>query len=418
MKLMKKHSIEAMLAWRNVWKNKRRTILTLLTIMVGCAMIIFFRATQDGSYEKMIDDSIAANTSHIQIHEKGFQENMSIDYAFAPDEYPSIISFLQKSPAVLATSKRIHAGGLISHGNNTFVVLIQAVDPVQEQKISNLHTTVQPGGRYLTPDDRKKIIMGATLAKNLNVTTGDTVSMISQGFDGSFAAANVEIAGIFRTRNPRYDQAMVLMPIAQAIETFTMGDYVSSIAVSLKHTSDMETVRDQLRGLPESKGLEIMGWDELIPELIQAIVMDKLFGYIFYFILILITAFGVLNTIQMSVFERTRELGIMMSIGTKPSQIVIMVMMESVYISLLGVLLGILIGSGISYYFFLHPFDFSEYQKEMEVFAQVTTVFPAKLTLNNVSVTAFFTFLAGVLFSIAPARRAAKLNPLKAIRQL
>ena len=414
--MLKQSSIEVMLAWRNVWKNKRRTILTLLTIMVGCAMIIFFRSTQDGSYETMIEDSIAANTGHIQIHEKGYWENMSIDYAFIPGG--PIMSYLRKSPAISAMSKRIHAAGLISYENNTFGALIQAVDPEQEKKVSTLHKTIQPGGRYLTPDDGKKIIIGATLAKNLNAKVGDTVSMISQGFDGSIAAANFTIAGIFKTRNPRYDQSTIIMPLAQAMETFTMMNYLSSIVIRLKDTSDMEKVRNELRGLPGTKKLEIMGWDELTPELIQAIVMDKLFGYIFFFILFLITAFGVLNTVQMSVFERTRELGIMMAIGTKPRQIVTMVLLESVFISLLGVILGIIAGSSISYYFFIHPFDFSDYQKEMEVFAQVTTVFPAKLTVHNVITTAFFTFLFGVLFSIAPARRASKLNPLKAIRQL
>lgn len=414
--MLKQSYIEIMLAWRNVWKNKRRTILTLLTIMVGCAMIIFFRSTQDGSYETMIEDSIAANTGHIQIHEKGYWENMSIDYAFIPSS--AIMSYLRKNPAISAISRRIHAAGLISYENNTFGALIQAVDPEQEKKVSTLHTTIQPGGRYIRPDDGKKIIIGITLAKNLNAMVGDTVSMISQGFDGSIAASNFTIAGIFKTRNPRYDQSMIIMPLAQAIETFTMIDYLSSIVVRLKNTSDVERVRDELRALPGTKKLEIMGWEELTPELIQAIVMDKLFGYIFFFILFLITAFGVLNTVQMSVFERTRELGIMMAIGTKPRQIVTMVLLESVFISLLGVIFGIIVGCSISYYFFIHPFDFSDYQKEMEVFSQVTTVFPAKLSVNNVVTTALLTFLFGVLFSIAPARRASKLNPLKAIRQL
>jgi putative ABC transport system permease protein len=416
MKLLKQSYIEIMLAWRNVWKNKRRTILTLLTIMVGCAMIIFFRSTQDGSYEKMIEDSIAANTGHIQIHEKGYWENMSIDYAFIPSS--AVMSYLRKNPAISATSRRIHAAGLVSYGNNTFGALIQAVDPEQEKRVSTLHTTIQPGGRYIRPDDGKKIIMGITLAKNLGAKVGDSVSLLSQGFDGSIAAANFTIVGIFKTRNPRYDQTTIIMPLAQAVETFSMIDYLSSLVIRLKNTSDMERVRDGLRALPGTKRLEIMGWDELTPELIQAIVMDKLFGYIFFFILFLITAFGVLNTVQMSVFERTRELGIMMAIGTKPRQIVTMVLLESVFISLIGVILGIIVGSSISYYFFIHPFDFSDYQKEMEVFSQVTTVFPAKLYAHNVITTALFTFLFGVLFSIAPARRASKLNPLKAIRQL
>ncbi|HOD15578.1 MAG TPA: ABC transporter permease [Spirochaetota bacterium] len=412
----RKFYIEVMLAWRNVWKNKRRTVLTLLTIMMGCSMIMFFRATQDGSYEAMIEDSIAANTGHIQVHEKGFWENMSISYAFRPEG--PVVSYINSSPDVLASTKRVHAAGLASYGNNTFIAVVQGVDPEKEKLVSTLHETILPGGRYLAADDGKHIVIGATLAKNLGVKVGDTVAMISQGFDGSIAAANLAVVGIFKTLNPRYDQSMMVMPLATAIETFTMMDYISSIAVRLKSTADMERVRDELRALPEKQKLEIMGWDELTPELIQAIVMDKFSGYVFFLILLLITAFGVLNTVQMSVFERTREIGIMMAIGTRPGQIVRLVLFESIFISLIGVALGIILGASISYYFFIHPFDFSAYQKEMEVFAQVTTVFPAKLTWANVVVTSLLTFLFGVLFSILPARRASKLNPIKAIRQL
>lgn len=416
MKLPKEASIEVMLAWRNVWKNKRRTVLTLLTIMVGCAMIIFMRATQDGSYEAMIEDSIAANTGHIQVHEKGFWENMSIDYAFIPEG--PVMSYIEKSPAVFASSKRIHAAGLVSHGNNTFGALIQGVDPDREKQVSTLHKTIRPGGRYLSSQDGKHIVIGETLAKNLGVKVGDSISMLSQGFDGSIAASNLTIVGVFKTLNPRYDQVLILMPLSTAENLFTMMGYISSVVVRLKSTSDMEAVRAEMRRLPGTKQLEIMGWDDLTPELIQAIVMDKLFGYIFYFILLLITAFGVLNTVQMSVFERTREIGIMMAIGTRPGQVVRLVLLESVFISVLGVVLGALLGSGISYYFFVNPFDFSDYQKEMEVMGQVTTVFPAKLKAANVAITTIITFLFGVLFSIAPARRASKLNPIKAIRQI
>ncbi len=260
--------------------------------------------------------------------------------------------------------------------------------------------------------------MGATLAKNLKVKVGDSVSVLSQGFDGSIAAANVTIVGIFKTRNPRYDQTTIMMSFNQAAETFTMMGYISSIAVRLKQTEDMETVRDELRSLPGSKVIEVMGWDDLTPELIQHIVMDKLFANIFYIVLLLIIAFGVLNTIQMSVFERRRELGIMMAIGTRPSQIVTMVLCESVYISFIGAILGIVFGSLISFYFTVYPLDYSEYQKEMEAFNQITTVFPTRLTAKNLISTAFFTFCIGVLFSIAPARRASRLRPLDAIRQL
>ena len=408
--------IEVMLAWRNVWKNKRRTVLTLLTIMVGCAMIIFFRAFQEGGYGKMIDDSVIANTGHIQIHEKGYWENQSIDYAFIPGG--RLEAYLRKNPAVAAYGRRVQAAGLISFKDNTYAAMVQAVNPELEKTVCNLNETIEKGGRYIVSGDGKNIVIGKTLAKNLGATIGDTVSLLSQGFDGSIAAANLTIVGIFNTRNPRYDQVMIVMPIEEAMERFTMMGYVSSVVIRLKNTADMEDVRNEIRALPGMKGLEVMGWDELTPELIQHITMDRLFGNIFYIVLLLITAFGVLNTIQMSVFERTRELGIMMAIGTRPGQILTMVLIESVLISILGVALGIIAGSGLSYYFTVHPLDYSQYQKELEAFNQITTVLPAKLTIRNIFNSGLQTFLFGVIFSILPARRASRLKPLKAIQQL
>ena len=155
-----------------------------------------------------------------------------------------------------------------------------------------------------------------------------------------------------------------------------------------------------------------------MPELVQFIVMDDISGYIFDFILFLVVAFGILNTIQMSVFERTREFGVMLSIGTRPQQISAMILMESVYIALIGIILAIGLGYAISLYFEINPIDYSKFSEEIAVWGISTTLYPARTTFINIAMTSLFTFLLAVLFSIFPARRAAKLNPIQAIRKL
>jgi putative ABC transport system permease protein len=413
---MKLHFFEITLGWRNVWKNRRRTILTLLTIMVGCAMIIFMKSIQKGAFGKMVEDAVSANTGHIQVHEKGFWENMNIDYALKPDS--RITNRLDAMPAIAAYSLRVNAAGFVSSGNTTEGAIIQAVDPDRERKVTDLHTDIRPGGRYLREDDLTNIVMGETLAENLGVKVGDTISMISQGFDGSVAAANLTVVGLFKTKNPEYDDTLVIMPLAQAMDTFTMMGYVNSIVIRLKDGMTMEETREGLRRAMGEKELEIMGWDELMPDMVQFIDMKRAGTYIFEFILFTLAAFGVMNTIQMSVYERIREFGIMMAIGTRPERIRRMVQAESLIIAILGVVLGAALGSALAVYFTYHPLDYSSLAGQMKTWGISISSFPARLEASNILSTSSVMLVVCVLFTISPARYASRLRPIEAIRKL
>ena len=404
------------LAWRNVWRNTRRTVLTLLTIVVGCAMIILMNAIAKGGHDRMIEDAVSLGTGHIQVHERGFWDNQTIDYAFiAP---PALLEALERNPAVEAYTLRVQAAALLSSSSNTAGALIQGIDPVRERLVSNLHAKTLPGGRFLEKGDSNGTVLGEKLAKNLGVKPGDTISFISQGFDGSIAAEKLTVTGLVRTGSPDYDKMLMLMTIDRARSAFAMGDFIHAVTVKLGEPGRLEEVISKLRQVRSNSSLEIMGWDALMPVLVQFIVMDDVSAWIFDFILLMLVAFGILNTIQMSVFERTREFGIMLSIGTRPSQVVSMVLVESALISVMGVGLGVLLGYLSSYYFFVNPIDYSSYAEELAVWSVSTTVFPADATWLNMSVTAGFTFLFAMLFSIFPARRASRLKPVEAIRHL
>jgi putative ABC transport system permease protein len=406
----KELSIILSIAWRNVWKNKRRTILTLLTIVVGCGMIIFMNAIATGGHEKMIEDAVATNAGHIQIHEKEFWENRSMDYAF--NNYTSLLESLKDYEEIKGFSRRIHGGGLLSFENTTSSALIQGIEPEAEKSVSDIYLKIQKGGRYLNNLDTDSIIIGKVLAKNLGVTVGSTLALISQGFDGSIAAENLTVVGIFNTGNPEYDNFHLFMPFRQAQRTFTMMSYINSITIRLKNSGYTEKIKAAIKSRPDAKKLEVMGWDELMPELVQFIVMDDFSAYIFDFILFMVVAFGILNTIQMSVFERTRELGVMLAIGTRPEQVIRMVLFESSFITLLGIILGVSLGSAVSYHFTLNPIDYTEYADEMQIWGVSTVTFPAKITYFNLLVTSAFTFILSMIFSFFPARRASRLKPI------
>lgn len=407
--------IIAKLAWRNVWRNRRRTILTFLTIFVGCGMVIWMNAWAKGSHDQMINDLVSMNAGHIQIHEKGYWDNQTIDYAFQPSD--GLMKAIAGDPDIAGYAKRVHTGGLISYKENTSGALVQAVEPAQEKKVSDIYERILPGGRYLQKGD-KEILMGEILAKNLHVSVGSEIALISQGFDGSIAAGKFKIAGIFRTGHPEYDRALTIMTLDRADEMFAMTGYIHSVCISLKNIDSLDRVESGLSALTGNDKLEVMGWNTLMPEIVQFIEMDNASTYIFDAILLIVLAFTMLNTIQMSVFERTREFGVMLSIGTKPSQIVNIVVLESFFISLMGIIFGIVLGWTLSWYYQIYPLDYSEYAKELTSWGISTTIFPTDATLLNVIVSSIITFVMTIIFSIFPAFKASRLNPVDAIRHL
>jgi ABC-type lipoprotein release transport system permease subunit len=373
------------------------------------------RSLQNGGYAQMIDDAVAPLTGHIQVHEKGFQENMTLEYAFKYDS--SMLDEIKRIKAVKEAAPRIYAGGLLIYKDSSAGAEILAMRPELERNIINLHNYILPGGRFLEKGDSRSIILGKNLADNLGIKTGETVSIVSQGFDGSIAADSFEVKGIFRSPNVSYNRTLALIPFVRGNETFSMSGYISSIVI---RADDIDSVPIVTRKVEEIVGedLEVMPWDKLMPEILQFIVMDRASSHIFVFILYMIVAFGILNTIQMSVFERIRELGIMLSIGTSPARIFSMIITESAIISVIGIILGLLSGAALSCYFTVYPMDFSEYQAEMELYGMSTLVYYAKLKASDFYYTGLMVFLLSLAFTFFPARRAAKLNPVRAIRHL
>ncbi len=403
------------ISWRNVWRNSRRSFLTFLTIAAGATMIIFMRSLQNGGYEQMIEDSIAPLTGDIQVHEKGFWKNMTMEYAFRDDR--GMAEEIRKIPSVRGVAPRIYAGALLISKNSSAGAEILAVDPESEKKISTLHSYILPGGRYLEAGDRLSIILGDVLAGNLGVNIGDEVSFVSQGFDGSIAADSFIVRGIFRCPDISYNRTLALIPFEQGNETFSMDGYISSYVIRTADTDSVSAVLKRVKAIAGSE-LEVMPWDELMPEVLQFIAMDRVSSHIFVFVLYMIVAFGILNTIQMSVFERTRELGIMLSIGTTPARILAMVLSESFFIAMTGITIGVICGGVLSWYFTVHPLDFSQYREEVELYGMSTVIYYAKIRAADFFITSAFILFISMAFTFFPARRASRLDPVRAIRHL
>lgn len=401
------------MAWRNVWRNRRRTILTVAAIAFAVAISVFMRGLQMGTYEQMINNVIRINTGYLQIHKKGFWDNKTLRYTLKPD--PQLPQILSRQSHITSFAQRVEADGLASAEENTNGVLIIGVDAQAEA--TTLKEKIKKG-KFLSEETSQGTVIGETLAKNLNVSLGDEITLLVQGFDGSLGAGVYNVEGIFRTGDPGLDRSVVFLNLKAAQELFWLGDRISQVLVFLDDASNLEEVTQNLRAELDLNAYEVMPWEELMPELVQLIAFDNASGQLFLMLLILVVAFGILNTVLMSVFERVKEFGVMLALGMKPKKIVGLVFIESTLLSLIGVIFGNIIGFGLNWYFSYHPISLSEKLSEvMEEFGFTAQLF-VKPTFSTFLEVTIAVFVVSLIMTIYPTIKATRFRPVEALRHI
>jgi putative ABC transport system permease protein len=408
-------SIETKMAWRNIWRNPRRTILTVGAITFATVLLVFMLSFQFGSYETMINTSVKISTGHLQIQAEKYQEKKSIRFVI-PDPR-AIGDIVDQIPAVAAYTFRGQAFSLISSKDRTYGVVVTGIDPQKEITVSRIKKLVQ-AGTFLAAEDVNQALVGNLLAKNLRVSIGDELTLLGQGRDGSIGATVVQVKGIFRSGIDEFDRSAMQIPLSTFQDTFSMEEAVHEVVVIAKSLSDVSRIKAQLNAalavLNNRKPLKTLDWQELMPGLRQAIEMDLVSGLIFYGLLIIVVAFSILNTFLMAIFERTKEFGVMMAVGTTPRRLTKILLIESMSMTLIGIITGIFIGIGITYYFQIHGIDFSGGSELLSQFGITGRMYP-KLSLLSVSIgpfmVLFFTFLA----ALYPALKIRRLRPVEAM---
>jgi ABC-type lipoprotein release transport system permease subunit len=403
------------MAWRNVWRNPRRTILTVCAITFASVLLVFMLSFQFGSYETMINTSVKISTGHLQVQAEKYHEKKSI--RFVIPEPQVIADIVDQIPEVAAYTFRGQAFSLISSKNRTYGVVVTGIDPQKEVNVSRLKKLVREGN-FLSANDVNQAVVGKLLAKNLRVTIGDELTLLGQGRDGSIAATVVPVKGIFSSGINEFDRSAIQIPLAVFQDTFSMDDAVHEVVVIGKSLSDVPKIKAKIQAaltaLNNDKSLKTLDWQELMPGLRQAIEMDLVSGLIFYGLLIIVVAFSILNTFLMAIFERTREFGVMMAIGTTPRRLTKVLLIESMAMTAIGIIAGILIGMGVTYYFQINGIDFSGGSELLNQFGITGRMYP-KLSFLSVSIgpfmVLFFTFIA----ALYPALKVRRLLPVEAM---
>jgi ABC-type lipoprotein release transport system permease subunit len=337
------------MAWRNLWRNKRRTLITAASVFFAVILAIFMNSMQIGTWANMIDNVVGSYTGYAQIHKAGFWNDQTIDNSIeilTPDSIQDIPDNVEQ------LVPRLESFSWISSDTRARGGLVIGIDPDQEAAFTHLNEKVKQG-RYFKANDRT-VLVGTGMAELLKVGVGDTLVFLGQGYHGTNAVGKYPIIGLVKFGNPEMNKQVIFLPLKEAQWLYGAENRVTSIVLQLKSNSSYNaTVKSIKRHLPEK--FEVMGWKEMLPELVQAIQSDSGGMYIMLFVIYVVIGFGIFSTILMMTAERKHEFGVLLAIGMKRSRLIKTIFYESSMLSILGVLAGILIVLPVIIYFSNHP---------------------------------------------------------------
>ena len=401
------------LAWRNLWRHSRRTWLTVGAMVFCNVLLIFLISLQLGSYQMMIDNSLAAYTGHLQVQHRGYLEQQRMRQS-VPD-VNALAHELHTALGQGEVAARGMAFVLASSRERSFGVLLSGVQADNEPGVSTFPGLIRQG-RYLDAGDSEHIVVGSVLAQNLRVGLGDEITFIGSGRDGSFAAGVATVVGILESGMEEIDRSVAQVPLDWFQQMFTMGDSGHAVVVRLPGLEQIPAALVTARALvEENPDLVVHDWDAMLPGLRQAIASDMASGWFMYAVLIVLVTFSVLNTQLMSVLERTREFGVMLALGMRPAQLARLVGMETLLMSGLGMVLGVFLGSLVTWYLSVAGFAYPGMDELGAKFNMPGRMYP-EVSLLSLLWGPAVVFLGGLLASLYPALRLLRLVPVAAMR--
>ena len=401
------------MAWRNLWRHKRRTWLTVGAMIFSNLLLVFMISLQFGSYRMMIDNTLKSYTGHMQVQHEGYNDDPKIRNSF--DNIVTLADDIRKRLGSDTVAARGVAFAMTSSEQRSYGLQIIGVEPPYEIKVSTLPGLINKG-HYFTDFNAEEIVIGSVLARNLRVDIGDELTLLGSGRDGSFAAGVVIVTGIFDSGNTDVDRSMAQLPLGYFQSLFSMGKQGHNIVINADDLSSVATLQQSVNNiLNERKELVVLDWNQLQPGLQQAIKADMASAWFMYAVLIVLVAFSVLNTQLMSVLERTREFGTMMALGFKPVRLGTLVITETFIMSSLGLAIGAGLGAALAYYLSIVGFSYPGMEEMAARFNLPDRMYPS-LSLLSIFLGPGIIFLCSLLASIYPALRLFFLHPVIAMK--
>jgi len=400
------------LAWRNLWRNRTRTLITMASVFFAVVLSVVTMALQQGVWENLIKNVVSFYTGYAQIHQNGYWEEQILDNSFETSD--TLTHKVLQEPLVNAVAPRLESFALASSEKITKGSMVIGIDPPKENSITNLQSKVIRGN-YLNPTDTAAL-MAEGLAKKLQLNLNDTLVLLGQGFHGATAAGKYAIKGIVKFGSPELNDAAVYLPLGLAQELYSAPNRLTSMVIGVADPARLQTVTAALKQ-QLGNTYEVMSWKELMPEIVQHMRTDTGGTYITIAVLYLLITFGIFGTLLMVVAERRFEFGMLMAIGMKRRLLMRVVLLESVFISIAGCIAGMLISIPVVYYLKIYPLRFSGEVAEVYSKFGFEPVFP---TTTNPSVfieQAMVVLVIALVLSLYPLYKVKTMNEVEAMRR-
>ncbi len=403
------------MAFRNLLRQRRRSLLTGLMMVIGYILYALTVGTLEGSWGTIVEVITRDHTGHAQIHATGYLDQPSLSKNFA--DTPELYATLAQEQNLAAATPRVRAAALAFVETKTTGVQVIGIDPQRETAVTRIANKVHEG-TFLPPAAAKQALIARTVADILKARVGSELTLISQGADGSIANDLFTVIGILGDTKDASEQNRVYLHIADAQEYLALDGKVHEIALLYRDRTTIEPTTTRLGAVLATAGfrdLSLESWMEIEPEFYRTMRADKKGGDIQMFIILLIVAVGVLNTVLMAVLERTREYGVMAALGTRPRQIFSLIVLETGLLAILSSLVGAILGSLALWYFAAVGITYPE---PVTVAGYALTTLTAEITPAAYYKPFLIIFLTALLVSIVPALRAARIKPVDALRSL
>lgn len=397
------------LALRNIFRQKRRTVFTVLTMVGGFTLASLSIGIADGSYNHLIDIFTRTQTGHIQIHKGDYLDKPSLYKTI--DGYRKVGDKIETVKGVESWAPQIFAPGLASLNDKSSAVQMVGIDPQRESATTSFDKKVKQGKLFPAQPGHWAVI-GKGLAQTLKAGIDSQVVIVSQAADGSIANDIYTVCGIIESGDEMSDRMFMYLHLADAQELMVLNGRVHQISINVSNIKKVPALTRRLSQELSGMSLDVEPWQVVAKTFYRSMQADKQGNVVFHFIIMLIVAIGVLNTVLMAVLERTREYGVLKALGTRPGQIFRMVLLEVLAMTIISLVIGCMTGLLVNYVFSVFGFKIPP----TEVGGIVMDTMKSEINAPSIYVPTLLVFFSALLVSIFPARMASKIQPARAMR--
>ncbi len=403
------------LAWRNIWRHRRRTVIIMLAMGLSLGMMMFYDGLMDGFNNAIAGNAVRVLGGNVQVHAAGYREKVDSNPLIPLKDDAAIVKAALAQPNVIAAARRIQTGGLISNHEGAFSMMIIGIEPEVEAPVSLIAEHIVEG-RYVEPTDEDSILIGQGLAEALSLKVGDRLIMVGSDLHKQNRQRTMTVIGIYDIGIPSMEKATSYISLSEAQNLFGLRDQSTEVQITLKRVGTENAVVAALT--PQLPGYEVESWAQNYPELSNAVGRKNIVMDIFSVIIVMIAGIGILNLLMMAIYERTREIGLLGAMGLKPRQIATTFILEGALIGVVGVLVGIAIGLVTNLSLMRVGMDYSQFAGVTDYMALISGKVYPTLGISKLPMRGIIIFVIAALAALIPAMIASRREPSEALHHV